>query len=247
MEVYLIRHGQSYNNAVEEYEDKRVQDPELTEVGHKQAALVAQFLKNAENLEDIVALPLDAPERSTGGKNHRITHLYASPMHRALQTARPIAAALGMQPQVWIDIHEVGGIWLRKDGITQGFGGRTRAQVIEEFPDYLLPDAITELGWWNPDAGEEDLMGCYGRAMRVARLLRQRARDEATRADVLAIVTHGTFMDALVKAMTERLPTEGFFHWHYNTAITRFDLLADGKLIIRYINRVPHLTPDLIT
>lgn len=247
MEVYLIRHGQSHNNAVEEYESKRVQDPELTEVGHKQAEKVAQFLRNGGNLEDIVLLPLDAPERSNGGKPHRITHLYASPMHRALQTARPIAAALGIKPEIWVEIHEVGGIWLRKDGVVTGFGGRTRLQIVDEFPDYVVPDDITEAGWWNPTAGEEDLMGCYSRAMRVARALRQRALTEAGRGEVIAIVTHGTFMDALLKALTERLPTELFFHWHYNTAITRLDLLHDGKTIIRYINRVTHLTPDLIT
>lgn len=246
MELYLIRHGQSYNNAVLEYESQRVPDPELTEIGHQQAQCVAEFLATSPNLEDI-ALMANGRKESAPHPRHRITHLYASPMHRALQTAKPISAALGLKVEVWIDTHEVGGIWMRKDGVVTGLGGLTRSQIQQHFPDYVLPETITELGWWNPQDGEEDIMRCASRAIRVAKALRHRATQEETMNDAVALVTHGTFMDQFIKALTNNLPSENEFFWHYNTAITRFDIHRDGRVVARYINRVTHLPPHQIT
>ncbi|PJF27150.1 MAG: hypothetical protein CUN52_14920, partial [Phototrophicales bacterium] len=102
MEIYFIRHGQSTNNRLTEATwHTRSHDPELTEIGHKQAARVADYLCSAPNLEDIVRIPDDAPEREQHYP-HTITHLYCSPMYRALQTAQPIGAALNLNPTVWI-------------------------------------------------------------------------------------------------------------------------------------------------
>ena len=39
------------------------------------------------------------------------TAIYISPMLRALRTAAPLAAALGLAPQVWTDIFEHGGLF----------------------------------------------------------------------------------------------------------------------------------------
>ena len=47
MQFYFIRHGQSENNALWERggpQSERRADPELTELGHKQAQHLAQFL-----------------------------------------------------------------------------------------------------------------------------------------------------------------------------------------------------------
>ena len=49
-QFYFIRHGQSENNVIMEqvpYEDylfSRIQDPKLTEKGHRQAEIAAKFL-----------------------------------------------------------------------------------------------------------------------------------------------------------------------------------------------------------
>lgn len=246
MELYLIRHGQSKNNALMEDQVLRDKDPELTETGKEQAKLTAQYLATGVNREQLVRYALDMPERQ---QHHgfNITHLYCSAMYRALQTAQPIAAALGLKPEVWLDIHEHGGIYLHQDGVVTGYGGRGRSQIQSEFLDYVLPDKLTDEGWWNPSEGEESLAKAQGRAIEVAAVLRRRALDPMTAQDRIALVTHGTFLDALIKALFNQLPGNGFYHTHYNTAISRIDLFPNEETRIRYLNRVDHLPVHLLT
>jgi probable phosphoglycerate mutase len=69
MEIILVRHAIPVRREVE----SGAADPELSESGHRQALLMAEYLKSE---------PVDA--------------LYTSPMLRARQTAEPLANALGM-------------------------------------------------------------------------------------------------------------------------------------------------------
>jgi 2,3-bisphosphoglycerate-dependent phosphoglycerate mutase/probable phosphoglycerate mutase len=167
-------------------------------------------------------------------------------MWRALQTARPIGEALGLTPEVWIDIHEVGGIFLDHDetGQAVGYPGQTRPEILAEFPNYILPKGITEEGWWNN--GREDWPGCLGRSIRVADELRNLA-EQVGNDERVALVTHGGFIDALLKALLNLLPGRHMAFYHYNTAITRLDFWDDGRLGLRYVNRVPHLSPKMIS
>ncbi len=246
MEVYLIRHGQSENNALMEDIDKRDKDPNLTEVGFQQAEHVAKFLAEATNLEQIVRHSADSPRRHDA-HDHDLTHLYCSPMRRAMQTAKPIGEALGLKPKVWADIYEHGGIWLLVDGEEQGFTGMTRAEMEAEFPGYELLEGITEKGWYRPEQKQETYELAAARAIKVASHLRARAASTGRSDDKIALVIHGTFMDLLMKALLNHLPGDTYFHWHYNTAITRVDFMDDGRMLIRYINRVTHLPPELVT
>lgn len=244
MQLYLIRHGQSTNNALGDDQSQRVYDPPLTTIGYEQAQCAAQYLATAPELESYVLFPNDAPQRNKHYP-YRIQHLYCSAMHRAIQTAYPIAQALGLNLEIWTDIHEHGGIYLETDGVIKAFGGRTRSQIVEEFPECVVPDTITESGWWNPELGMEDFIQCNLRADRVAQSLRQRAlqNDES-----IALVTHGTFMDRLIKNFLGYPTEEGTsYHWHNNTGITRIDINQKGLVFVRYINRVNHLSPQLIT
>lgn len=247
MEVYIIRHGQSVNNALMEDQHLRVADPDLTPLGVQQAERVAKFLAEAPDLEQMVRHSIDSDERKAATRPQEITHLYCSPMRRALQTAQPIARALGLRVNVWVDIHEHGGIFLEEDGVVTGLGGMTRSQIAEEFPDYELPETITDAGWWGSASGMEDISGVYARAARVALDLRARAQSPKTRGDKVALVAHGMFIDALLKAFLNNLPSNRYFHWHYNTAVSRVDLIEDGVVLVRYVNRVDHLPPDLVT
>lgn len=246
MELTIIRHGQSENNALMENQHLRVKDPELTDVGHQQAKHTAEFLSTATDLEQMVRHPADSPRRQEAHL-HGITHLYCSAMHRAMQTALPISEALGLNPSIWLDIHEHGGIWLEEDGITTGYPGMVLADISAKFPTYEVPEQITEKGWWNPDLGQEDIEGCRARAMRVKAALMERATQDATKDDHVAIVSHGTFIDCLLKAMLNNLPGEFYFYWHYNTALTRLDIMPSGTIIMRYVNRVTHLPAELVT
>ncbi|HIC88955.1 MAG TPA: histidine phosphatase family protein [Anaerolineae bacterium] len=233
MELYLIRHGQSTNNARAAQND-RLCDPPLTDLGRVQAEKLAQHLARGMGLE------------ATGGHHegdYGITRLYCSPMWRALQTALPVGQALGLAPEVWIEIHEHGGVYLDhgKTGGVVGHPGKTRQEILAEFPDYVLPEAITDRGWWTN--GYEELSACYARAVKVADELHKWATSD----ERIALISHGTFMDALLKALFDQLPGRHFSYSHNNTGITRVDFRSDGRLVIRYVNRVSHLPPDLIS
>lgn len=245
MKLYIIRHAQSTNNALAD-QRRRVCDPPLTELGFRQAQLVAHHLATGSN-PDYVIGQSDEDTTALTKQGYNIKHLYCSAMHRALLTAQPIARALGLRPEVWVDIHEHGGIFLEHDdarGII-GYPGKTRPEILKEFPDYILPAEITNEGWWNPASGMEDWPACHGRAIKVANTLRQWA---ATRnGERVAIVSHGGFIDALLKALTYQLPSPHLFYHHYNTAITRVDFRADSRIDIRHINRFDHLPPELIS
>lgn len=240
MILYLIRHGQSSNNLLaqqllggtgpysfETYMKQRVAEPPLTELGEKQADRLGAYVQ---------------------GK--AITRLYCSPMLRTMQTIRPVADSLGCQPSVWIDLHEHGGIFLRpgSDAEAVGFPGLNRAEMSSMFPGYGL-DGIGENGWWH--GAEEDRASCHARAVRVAEELYRMAK-ELDGEEGIAAVSHGTFMDSLLKALFGRLPGNEFYISHNNTGITRVDFSpskTDGSIstTVRYTNRADHLADGHIT
>ena len=70
MELIFVRHGRPEHVQTS---DGSPADPPLAEVGHLQAAAVAQWLKE-----------------------EMVDHIYSSPMRRAMETAKPIEEALGL-------------------------------------------------------------------------------------------------------------------------------------------------------
>lgn len=241
MELYIIRHGQSTNNLSMMYDaGDREPDPPLTEVGRKQAQAVARYLSSAHNIDVWVERP---PDQRQALFDQRISRLYCSPMRRALQTCQPIAEALGLAPEVWPEIYEHGGLHLGSEESAQIFPGLTRAEMQAAFPSYVLPPSITEQGWYDVRHGIEDIQGCMARALRVAAAL----RDQSNSDQRIALVTHGTFAGCLLKAIFNLLPADELRFLLYNTAITRLDFRSDGRIALRYANRVDHLTPELLT
>jgi broad specificity phosphatase PhoE len=154
-------------------------------------------------------------------------------MWRALQTARPLGEALDLAPEVWVDVHE-------QVRAMETYAGSTRQRIQSAFPDYVLPDEITQEGWWNR-AGESP-SECMERAIRVAEALRDRAEFDET----LAIVSHARFIDSLLKAFLNQLPGSDCWYHHFNTGISRLGL-GGRRLDIRYLNRVDHLPPTLVS
>jgi 2,3-bisphosphoglycerate-dependent phosphoglycerate mutase len=243
MKLFIIRHAQSANNflaesnAYDEYMERRDPEPPLTELGHQQAKLLASHL--AGN---------NYPERKQEGgvKGYGLTRLYCSPMMRTLQTAWPISQHTGLKSEIWLDLHEQGGIFHgnpRNSGSIVGFPGLNRRQIEEQYPGYVVPDALSDKGWWT--GGYEDMQGCRDRASRVAQTLRQWAPEMPD--ERIALVSHGTFAEALVRALLELPADHRSYYSHYNTAITRLDFLPDGYLFVRYLNRIQHLPPELIS
>jgi probable phosphoglycerate mutase len=85
MDLYMIRHGQSYVNLKDW--DKGNRDEGLTEKGQAQAAALAKWM------------PQEVPE---------LDAIYCSTMQRARQTAEPLAAAFGMPLYFDDRLREVG-------------------------------------------------------------------------------------------------------------------------------------------
>jgi len=225
MELYLIRHGQSQNNAWEGT-GKRVADPPLTQIGHKQARLVGAYLQEAEQV---------------AGYGYAFEELYCSAHLRTLQTTAPIAEALGLTPRIWMDVHEENGIWSDEGDGPIGHPGLTRAEIEDQFPNYVIPGDLADDGWWNRP--KETHAEMAERAKRVAEVIWARDLDAEIQ---IAIVTHGAFANGLMQALVGMEVTKDVYYGHYNTGITRFDFI-NGVIYPRYTNRVEHLTPDLRT
>jgi broad specificity phosphatase PhoE len=229
MELFLIRHGQSTNNALTDW-TRRVEDPLLTSSGERQAQHTALHL----------AAGLHLHPSARDARRPVLDRLYCSPMIRAMQTADAISRAVDVTPEVWVDIHEVGGIYLDHGDRKVGYPGRTRRELEQWFPRCVLTDELTEDGWWNRDF-EEAHVG-HARAANVAAMLRERAGDDAR----VGLVSHGDFLSALLEALGGRPPNSGIYYEHRNTGITCVDLTPQGARV-RYLNRVDHLPEELDT
>ena len=241
MELFIIRHGQSANNALPDLRDREV-DPPLTGLGKQQAQLLAEHLATGAT-QDWAIDPVSENSGPYLRKGFGITSLFCSAMYRSMQTAEPVGRALGLTPQVWIDIHEQAGMYLNHGGEEGrvGYPGRTRSEISAEFPSFQLPAGITEDGWWNQ--GYEELPASAGRAIKVSQQLQEMAGSE----ERVAIITHGGIMDFLLKALLGQLPGEHIRYRHHNTAISRLNLRPGAPILVRFLNRVDHLAPELVS
>ena len=230
MDLFLIRHGQSFNNTLLDGKG-RVADPPLTEIGERQADRVALHLR-------------DEPAKIVFGEwegnpcaGYGITRLYASAMFRCLQTAEPIGKALGLKPEIWTDFHEESGIWLEGGGPLPGL---TASEISERFPDVVLSDEMTPQGWWNrPRETKEE---CVQRARRVAARLKGMADGEKR----IAVVGHGAFTRNLLAELLHGGPLVGGDFATRNTSIGHIHFGPD-VFHISFLNRVEHLPADLVT
>lgn len=224
MRLYLIRHAESENNVLtEETLHRRKVDPDLTARGYQQRDLLARHIESGT---DAV------------GQRFEIDRLYTSAMYRSLLTAKSVSDALSIAPMVWPDLHEKGGMFLQQNGQISGFNGMSRSAILDEFPGYKLSPEVTERGWYEPAMGREPETHSYYRAIKVARELRERGdTDEA-----VALVSHAGFLDVLLKAIFEQLPSRPYTmrYYHDNTAITRINF-DQGWTTLHYMNRADHL------
>ena len=222
MEFYLIRHGQSTNNRG----DARVSDPHLTELGKEQADKVGKAL---------VALG--------------ITRLYCSAMLRTVQTANIISAHTNLEPHVYVGIHEWGGLWEdRGDAGVVQHTGLTRSQLREICPNIVLPDAVTDRGWWFRRIDE-----CESAPRFDDNQMHQLAHDNARAfiahldkwhsgdGERVAAVSHGGFGSTLIGTFLGLQPDADHDRFpHHNTAITKICRTPERTQSI-FQNRIHHL------
>ena len=261
MQLYFIRHAQSCNNALYRLTSSysgRSEDPDLTELGVRQAEKLAEFVSGGREM----GFP-GKPEPTADGLG--LTHLYTSLMLRAISTAQHIARQTGLPLMAWRDLHEGGGIYQfdPETGEPTGLPGKPRSYFSGRFPELELPEELDETGWWNrPYESRRE------RQVRAQGVLTELLRRHGSHGHRVGLISHGGFYNHFLSALLnlqdggaqpspEAIQSEidenmilgsDYTIWFSlsNTAITRIDF-EPGDVRIRYQNRVDHLTPELIS
>jgi len=241
MRFYFIRHGQSENNALwdETGSSKgRSEDPELTKSGHEQARLLGNYIRTKD---------LEARSDGVFGRNGRdaflFTHLYTSLMVRSVMTGTYISRALEIPLQAWPEIHECGGIYQEGENNQShtGLPGKTRSYFAVKYPNLILPETVTDDGWWNRPFESHEHRPL--RAQTVVNLLIER---HGGTDDRVAIVSHGGFYMELMRVLFKICEPQAWYLMN-NTAVSRFDFHDNGEIVLMYHNRTDHLPANMIT
>jgi 2,3-bisphosphoglycerate-dependent phosphoglycerate mutase len=238
MRLYLIRHGQSSNNALwaqTQSEKGRSLDPGLTDLGRAQAERVAGFLRDE--------LGQRQPLTGLFDDSARPTLFYTSLMTRAVATGVILARVLQTPLVTLSAAHEAGGLYLTDEttGERVGMEGPNRAHFETHFPDLQLPADLGESGWWNRPFEASELRP--ERARQVWQELRAR---HGSSDDVIGLVTHGGFYNHLLAAILNLPPREDVWFTLNNCAVSRLDLGAHG-ISLTYLNRFDFLPAEWIT
>lgn len=233
MQLYFIRHAQSENNVIwarTQSENGRFPDPEITEIGHRQADCLANFL--ATNAE------------------FQFTHLYTSLMSRAVITGSYISNACGLPLVAWEEIHERGGIFQINSatGAREGLPGANRAYFEQRFPDLILPDSLGSEGWWKRPFEQKEAF-----SQRTKLVLQELLRRHGGTDDKVVMVSHAGFGYDMLQALLCFTSPNDFANspmhvWIriQNTSIFRIDFESDYFSLV-YLNRLQHLPAELIT
>jgi len=240
MQLYFIRHAESINNynlRVTGSSKGRSDDPELTEIGHQQAKLLAEFLqKNATtNVR---------PERDyQNATGFNFTHLYSSLMIRSILTATSISETVNLPLVAWEDIHECRGTYIWDEKMEQRIAtsAKNRPYFEANFPKLILPDYLGETGWWNRPVEEPEQW-----FVRAKRFLQDLLARHGNTNDRVIIVSHGGFYNCFLEVVLNLSEKNNFSFVLNNAAISRIDF-AENKVRLCYLNRVDFLPKDLIT
>jgi 2,3-bisphosphoglycerate-dependent phosphoglycerate mutase len=222
MQLYLIRHAESENNAKPLY--ARVEDPPITAVGRLQAGCLADWL---------ATLKIDA--------------LLTSPVLRALQTTRYITKSTGQHVSVWADVYEEGGIYpgYGPQAVAGGMGLR-RSDVIQRVADdsssCTLDDEISESGWW----GRRDRETPEKATARAIAVTGRLINTFGSRGETVLAVIHADFKRKLLTQMLGTTIDPRDFGFLRNTGITKLNFDGD-RWQLDWFNSVSHLPAKLIT
>lgn len=197
--IYLVRHGQTEWNRQERFRG-RIDIP-LNDLGRAQAQAIADYLS---------------------GKG--VAAVYASPLSRAVETARPIAEDNKLAPAVLPGLIDISyGEWQ----------GRTPSEVREEFPEllelwYAEPHQVDIPGGQNLETVQKQAMGAISETL-------SRHDDEAA-----VLVTHQIVIKVLACTL---LGLDAGHIWRIqqdNACIDIFDW-EKGQYTAVLINGTDHL------
>ena len=164
MRFVVVRHGQSGNNLLWQQtggDVGRSPDPTLTGLGEEQAAALAAYAESP-------GLPWTP------------THLYCSPMWRAVQTAAPLADVLDLPLVPLRDLAEVGGPYdvTGPDRTPVPHPGSSRTALAGLSTRLTFPAWITEEGWWTAPVETTDAEPLARAERLVARLRTSHEADD---------------------------------------------------------------------
>jgi len=165
-------------------------------------------------------------------KSETIDALYCSPLFRALQTAEILRDGLGREPiidpvfcEVWED----------------NWKARPLKELEEEVPWVNLPEIMKQERWW-PLVGETQVEI----QIRAQKALQKIYDENGKQDNCVVLVTHGTFVNALIQSLCGmELHSEVFFA-HRNGSLTCV-LWNEMSREFVYINDVAHLPPQYWT
>ena len=201
MLLYLIRHGESSYNS-----EGRIQgqsDTPLSELGRRQGLAVAAAF-------------------GAQAATQRIGALFASPLSRALDTARPLADALDLPIQTDDRLKEI------HAGVFQGL---IWPEIHERYPE-------AGVAWQSQDPD----VRIPGGESRRELMARGRAALEAVRetgVDRAVVVAHGGILSAALKSLLG-IPAERNPFMLYNGSISLIEWRQQFKLVT--LNQMDHLT-----
>ncbi len=243
MQLLLIRHAESVNNRLlatcpDEYFDRRLEDPPLTDLGHEQAAKLADFI---------------AAERIP-----RPDHMVTSLLTRAVQTAALVAG-----PHTPVEgnahLHEVRWNAEPDAAPTPAHPGASAAELRAICPQVALPPEASDSGWYR--GGFESAPDAWARAHGVIEPLRRRFGGSDA---VVAVITHAWFMQYLLRASFGWSVPDGARGTFFIMSNTGHCLLSwpaagpggaegpdgaegPGGPRVRWLNRVDHLDAAQVT
>lgn len=217
--IIMVRHGFSVSNRLKFFTGQT--DIELTDTGVEQARLCGEYFK--------VWQPCSAcgeirTERIWDMGIGNISAVYSSPLSRALQTAAPIAAVLGLDVVPSDNLKEInGGVWEMMPF----------TEIDEKYPE--------EYGIWKTDIGRSACVGGESVAELCERVIREvtliACRHEG---EAVVIVTHATPIRAVCTAASGRDFAEmNEVPWVSNASISIFEF--DGSFRSVRTNITSHL------
>ncbi|MCO8122742.1 histidine phosphatase family protein [Stieleria sp. TO1_6] len=221
MQLYMIRHAESANNALPSYQ--RVEDPAITAVGRLQAQHLADWLKT---------LTADV--------------MITSPFLRTLQTAVPVLNATDYRLDIWHDVFERGGCFRGFDEATlAGAMGMGKSEILRAMgnhaPRCLLDETIDDNGWWGGRDRETE-PAAQQRAEQVC----QRLLKSFTENQIVVLLIHADLKRLLLTEMMQGDVNVARLGPIRNVGITKVNRVA-GSWQLDYFNSVSHLPAKLIT
>ena len=241
LELYFIRHGQSTNNVIldennDDYLFQRSTDPELTPIGEEQARLVAETLAR--------------PYTDNGFNPHNragfgLTHLYCSLMVRAVRTGLAISEKTNLPLVAWPELHETGGIFdvemIDGEPVFIGQPGPGRSFFTSQVPQLLIPDDLPEEGWYNREKEPREQYILRAQAI-IDRLLAEHGGTDHR----VGMVMHAGIFAHILTAFFN-VQAEDYWFSMNNCSISRVDVLPEGKVKLKYSNKVDHFPDRLVT